>query len=386
MLVINVKPNDAYNNAFMKLNLDFAMHRYLTYPLHWLAVVKRDALANSGFYMLANCESLCCHYCKCVLDLKKECEGIECIEIDSKHREMSPHCALMREKAEANLPICRVKDYRFEACRLYSMLGIDRDFPVNVYEMAKNGFYWTGESDKTRCAFCKLEVQKWEPGDTAANEHQRWNPNCRYINSMAVANVPIGKETDGDYMICCQELEKIARRNEKGSLVVCYNPFARGEQSLYGEMTRNEHDSNVLRLTNTDLDIVSVKPPAHPCYSTLSSRYISYREWPMSSSIKPAQLAAAGFFYIGSEDQVICFHCGGGIKDWARWNVPWREHAKWFSRCPFVLSEKGKAFVDEVARDENPTIKVSTLYEIMKRAKTTKEAIAASKYANFGVA
>lgn len=50
----------------------------------------------------------------------------------------------------------------------------------------------------------------------------------------------------------------------------------------------------------------------------------------------------------GKGDQTICFHCGGGLKDWEESDEPWVEHARWFSKCNFVLLTKGKTFVDEV--------------------------------------
>lgn len=52
--------------------------------------------------------------------------------------------------------------------------------------------------------------------------------------------------------------------------------------------------------------------------------------------------------FSGKGDQTICFHCGGGLKDWEESDEPWVEHARWFSKCNFVLLTKGKTFVDEV--------------------------------------
>lgn len=59
-------------------------------------------------------------------------------------------------------------------------------------------------------------------------------------------------------------------------------------------------------------------------------------------------LSDAGFFYTGKGDQTICYHCGGGLKDWEETDEPWVEHARWFSKCPYVLAAKGKNFIEQV--------------------------------------
>lgn len=51
---------------------------------------------------------------------------------------------------------------------------------------------------------------------------------------------------------------------------------------------------------------------------------------------------------LGKGDQTICYHCGGGLKDWEETDEPWVEHARWFCKCPYVLLVKGKEFVDDV--------------------------------------
>jgi hypothetical protein len=92
-------------------------------------------------------------------------------------------------------------NYNFEAIRLFSLIK-SRPFPnpyVSVYDLAKNGFYYTGNDDNCRCHFCKLEVRGWEPGDTAKGEHERWNPRCPILSTEACPdNVPIGSELDSD--------------------------------------------------------------------------------------------------------------------------------------------------------------------------------------------
>ena len=49
---------------------------------------------------------------------------------------------------------------------------------MDVNQLAAAGFYFTDWSDVVRCAFCGVDVGKWEEGDDAFKEHQRWSPSC----------------------------------------------------------------------------------------------------------------------------------------------------------------------------------------------------------------
>lgn len=71
---------------------------------------------------------------------------------------------------------------------------------------------------------------------------------------------------------------------------------------------------------------------------SLPNSFVSNTKWVFSE---------AGFFHTGIEDQTICYHCGGGLRDWQEGDDPWEEHARWFSRCPFVIIKKGQEFVNE---------------------------------------
>ncbi|XP_034980047.1 baculoviral IAP repeat-containing protein 7 [Zootoca vivipara] len=65
-------------------------------------------------------------------------------------------------------------------------------------------------------------------------------------------------------------------------------------------------------------------------------RLQTFQHWPESFPISPAALAAAGFFYIGPEDRVKCFCCGGVLFDWFAEDDPKAEHKKFFPSCSFI--------------------------------------------------
>jgi hypothetical protein len=61
------------------------------------------------------------------------------------------------------------------------------------------------------------------------------------------------------------------------------------------------------------------------------------------------KMSAAGFFATLKADEVHCFACGGALSDWHILDDPFIEHAYYYPNCPFVLSERGQRFVDEVS-------------------------------------
>ncbi|KAM5305544.1 baculoviral IAP repeat-containing protein 7 isoform 3-T3 [Glossophaga mutica] len=88
--------------------------------------------------------------------------------------------------------------------------------------------------------------------------------------------------------------------------------------------------------------------PAFPEMGSEELRLASFCDWPLTATVRPELLAAAGFFHTGRQDKVRCFFCSGGLQTWEQGDDPWTEHAKWFPRCEFLLRAKGRDFVYSV--------------------------------------
>ncbi|AAK85590.1 IAP-3 [Epiphyas postvittana nucleopolyhedrovirus] len=151
-------------------------------------------------------------------------------------------------------------------------------------QMATNGFYYLGRADEVRCAFCKVEIMHWQEGDDPAKDHQKWAPHCPLI--------------------------------------------------------RNAHKQNELQ--------VELKGPKHPKYASEAARLKTFEGWPRSMKQRPDELAEAGFYYTSRGDKTLCFYCNGGLKDWENDDIPWEQHARWFSNCGYLLLVKGRDYVQNV--------------------------------------
>ena len=64
-------------------------------------------------------------------------------------------------------------------------------------------------------------------------------------------------------------------------------------------------------------------------------RLQTFRNWPTSCPVKPKDLAAAGFYYTGVNDQVRCFRCDLTLRKWESGDDPLKDHKNRVPDCRF---------------------------------------------------
>ncbi|GJQ74492.1 putative apoptosis [Trypoxylus dichotomus] len=192
---------------------------------------------------------------------------------------------------------------------------------ISKSSLAEDGFYYTGKDDIVRCAFCQLEIGYWEMGDVPNAEHKRWNPNCPLVRGAVASNVQSSQSNSAQ--------------------------IGMDDCGFNIEHGRRATDVGIPSLLTT-LGIESSSNISYPKYALVDKRLESFADWPISIRQKPKDLAGAGFFYRGSGDQTICFHCGIGLKDWQENDEPWEEHALWSPKCLFLRLQKGTEYISQV--------------------------------------
>lgn len=224
--------------------------------------------------------------------------------------------------------------FTHERERLKSFEGWPISF-LSASTMAAAGFYYLKREDIVRCAFCGVEVGCWVEGDDPMQDHERWSPSCKFVRKMPVGNI-INRSSSNQSINTSTDVPK-----ERG-----YDTCGRIEFRSECGVSVQAKDRTLPPLEK--LGIHKSRAPSFPNYASLEARLRSFEMWPIALKLKPNTLSEAGFFYTGKGDQTVCFHCGGGLKDWEESVEPWVEHARWFSKCNFVLLVKGKKFVDDV--------------------------------------
>ncbi|NWI90588.1 BIR7B protein, partial [Pitta sordida] len=196
---------------------------------------------------------------------------------------------------------------RSAARRLRTFQQWPRTSPVSAQELVEAGFFYVGPRDEVQCFCCGGVLKDWKPGDYPFVEHMHFFPSCAYICGVDVGNVD---------MVSLREIFDTV----DGQFLSLLQGVVNEETALLNE-------------------------PEYPEMVTEEMRLSSFQNWPQSSHMHPEQLARAGFFYTGEGDVVRCFYCDGGLRSWSFGDDPWREHAKWYPECEFLLQSRGRQFV-----------------------------------------
>jgi len=98
------------------------------------------------------------------------------------------------------------------------------DWPVafmDTNRLSAAGFYFTNRNDVVRCAFCGVEVGRWEEGDDAFREHQRWSPSCGFLKGLRVGNIPIASDSQPGTSSSSSSLLPLSSQETSRSYDVC---------------------------------------------------------------------------------------------------------------------------------------------------------------------
>ncbi|XP_071613459.1 E3 ubiquitin-protein ligase XIAP isoform X2 [Heliangelus exortis] len=232
-----------------------------------------------------------------------------------------------------------------EHYRLGTFVEFPLDCPVPASALARAGFVYTGEGDKVECFSCNINIEGWASGDCAVERHKNLSPNCRFIaesTSLENNTHPFTNNYQDE------------QHHENGS----------SNSALVDDPSELEAD--YLLRTRQVVDMSDTLYPKNPTMCSEETRLKSFYNWPLNGHLKPKELANAGFYYTGVEDQVACFCCGGKLKQWEPSDRAWSEHKRHFPKCFFVLgrdvgnvpseSELGRSGLNDPEYPRNPSM------------------------------
>jgi len=162
------------------------------------AAVSCLELARSGFKYSGHGESTFCTDCHLVIDRWQRGD-----RPDQVHRQQSPNCQFVQEHLQsADSPVSTAEI----SSSLSSVVPVDRSNPdferlkdetvrlstfddwperaasiVDPRDLAKAGMFYTGQSDRVQCAFCRGCLRNWVQGDKPAEEHRKHFPDCPFM-------------------------------------------------------------------------------------------------------------------------------------------------------------------------------------------------------------
>ena len=114
-----------------------------------------------------------------------------------------------------------------------------------------------------------------------------------------------------------------------------FNPSS--DTSLTNGSIYNEEAEDTEYRLRTGSVVDETPFPMFPHLRSEEARLQTFSSWPLTAPVRPQDLAQAGLFYKGESDHVQCFCCGGMLNNWEPGDDAWREHAKHWSNCFFIL-------------------------------------------------
>ncbi|KAK2587173.1 hypothetical protein KPH14_002922, partial [Odynerus spinipes] len=284
------------------------------------AAVGAERIAKAGFYYTGIGQEVQCFLCG--TKITEWNYGDQAI---ARHRQAAPDCPFVINPSSTftgNQQLLSTavrsqdpqRQYKTMQQRLESFANWPISNVVSPERLAKAGFYYLQQADLVECAFCRGIILKWEPGDDPEREHRIHFPNCDFY---------MRQDNEDDTYEDIVELTNV----------------------------------KLMPGTTTDLKDLGIQThtaPRRPKHATYEGRLRTFQDWPEELKQTPEMLATAGFFYVGTGDQVRCFHCDGGLRNWEATDDAWVEHAKWFPKCGFVNLVRGPEFIKECVDSRPP--------------------------------
>ncbi|XP_053384541.1 baculoviral IAP repeat-containing protein 3-like [Mercenaria mercenaria] len=200
----------------------------------------------------------------------------------------------------------RHSDYSHYADRLISFARWFHRRPDSA-TLSQAGFFFTNQGDLVRCFQCGIGLKDFSPDDDPLLEHVRHSRQCPFLSEL------LGDDGLAMYQDRLQAVDPEYNRRQQWA------------ERQSGSAPRSSY--------------------RHPEYQAMHVRFSSFTNWPEHMMQTPQQLAEAGLYYTGFEDQVRCFACDGGLRRWDPEDDPWTEHCRWFPACPYALEQKGEQFI-----------------------------------------
>ena len=76
---------------------------------------------------------------------------------------------------------------------------------VNVFELARAGFVFTGMDDIVKCFKCQGTLKKWKPGDDPLEGHKEFYPDCPHVVALDAIKKPVNTQTQlEDLLTVCE--------------------------------------------------------------------------------------------------------------------------------------------------------------------------------------
>nr|XP_019568243.1 PREDICTED: baculoviral IAP repeat-containing protein 3 [Rhinolophus sinicus]XP_019568244.1 PREDICTED: baculoviral IAP repeat-containing protein 3 [Rhinolophus sinicus] len=341
---MNIVENSVFLSNLMKsanmfeLKYDFSceLYRMSTYSTFPAGVpVSERSLARAGFYYTGINDKVKCFCCGLMLDNWKEGDNPV-----AKHKKLYPSCSFVQKLNSGNI-LGATSQLTFPSTVTNSthllspslenggyFSGSYSSFPSSPLNSASNSMNYGPNQD-----FSALRRSPYHCVMNTLNARlltfQMWP--LTFLSPTDLAKAGFYYVGPGDRVAC----------------FACGGKLSNWEPKDDAMSEHLRHFPKCPFLEN-QLQDTSRYPVSNLSMQTRAARFRTFCTWPSSVPVQPEQLANAGFYYMGHNDDVKCFCCDGGLRCWESGDDPWVEHAKWFPRCEYLIRVKGQEFISRI--------------------------------------
>ena len=109
------------------------------------------------------------------------------------------------ESLDSDVPSSNPKDMSLVGNRVRTYMYWPSTSSVNVFELARAGFVFTGVDDVVKCFQCKGTLKMWKPGDDPMEGHKEYYPDCPHVMACEALKKPVSTQTQlDDLSTVCQ--------------------------------------------------------------------------------------------------------------------------------------------------------------------------------------
>ncbi len=256
--------------------------------------------------------------------------------------EIIQNSAFLRGLCRNSGPADLQYDNSSELFRISTYAKFPTTAPVTERSLARAGFYYTGVGDRVQCFRCNMTADNWQSGDCPAERHKQLSPNCSFIQSLpTTTNLLSSSHSAFSPLRNIAILQLSAPATTGASTTAASSSGQIEEQVGYLNMGfSNLALSSPISSRGVE-DMSHQRPPAchNPSMHREQERLDTFKNWTLAT-VTPAELAKAGFYYLGQGDRVACFSCGGQLSNWEPGDRAVSEHQRHYPNCRFVRGDR----------------------------------------------
>lgn len=79
-----------------------------------------------------------------------------------------------------------------EFARIATFTKWPSDAEAEVFALARQGFYYSGNGDGVICSACSVQLDGWKWSESPAEKHRRLSPTCKFVNNGTASHMQRG--------------------------------------------------------------------------------------------------------------------------------------------------------------------------------------------------